>query len=151
MLSQGLFCQFFAQHGVPHSWSPPWTPFRGLLKVSGHSGHWLSWFGQWFPINGIQLLLRVNNPPEYIWIFTYHGRVGSVLEGPSHLDQGSGIQIWALPFPLVRVWLWTCHFSYKVYFLYNGTYFYKTSLRAKKTGLWMFSHSVYCFMGPETL
>ena len=28
-LSEGLFCQFFPEHGVPHSWSPPWTPFRG--------------------------------------------------------------------------------------------------------------------------
>ena len=27
-LSEGLFCKFFPEHKVPHSWSPPWTPFR---------------------------------------------------------------------------------------------------------------------------
>ena len=29
-LSEGLFCQFFSEHRVPHSWFSPWTPFRGV-------------------------------------------------------------------------------------------------------------------------
>ena len=27
-LSEGLTCQIFLEHRVPHAWSSPWTPFR---------------------------------------------------------------------------------------------------------------------------
>ena len=31
-LSEDLFCQSFPEHRVSHSWSPPWTLFRGCWQ-----------------------------------------------------------------------------------------------------------------------
>ena len=39
-LSEDLFCQFFPEHRMmPHSWSQPWTPFRGCWKSAAAAAH----------------------------------------------------------------------------------------------------------------
>ena len=32
LLPEDLFWQFLPEHRMPHSWSPPWTPFRGCWR-----------------------------------------------------------------------------------------------------------------------
>ena len=41
-LSEDLSCQFFPEHRVLHFCSPPWTPFQGVLRVSGYSSSWFN-------------------------------------------------------------------------------------------------------------
>ena len=38
-LSEDLFCQFFLEHRVPHSWPPPRIPFRGCWKSAATAAH----------------------------------------------------------------------------------------------------------------
>ena len=46
----------FPQHRAPHSWSPSWAPFRGVLRVSSCRGSWFSpCTGRWkVPISSSQ-------------------------------------------------------------------------------------------------
>ena len=38
-ISEDLLCQFFPEHRVPPSWSPPWTPFRGCWRSAAAVAH----------------------------------------------------------------------------------------------------------------
>ena len=40
LLSVDLFWQFLPEHGMPHSWSPPGTPFGGCWRSVVGSGSW---------------------------------------------------------------------------------------------------------------
>ena len=56
-LSEDLFCQFLLEHRLPHSHSPPWTPFNGCWRSAAAAAHDLI-FVEGFPGGSV-----VKNPP----------------------------------------------------------------------------------------